>query len=233
MIRKAFVGLILLILVSEGGAEPEKAIFSGVVRRLSTIYGVEPGALEVRIIRCPRVDEGFTGLVWNVEPGNGEKKLGHNTLWLVFRHEDGRIVKKLPVSVQVSGWFDVVVARKDIKSGSVLRKEDFEVRRVKFSRGTVDFFRAEDISHVAGNVARKFIRAGEVLRPYMIKKKPLLRRGERVKVKIVSRSVEIATYGKMKEDGYAGESVRVVCEPADRVFVGTVLDSLTVLVKLD
>ena len=233
MIRRVFIGLIFLVLVTEGGTGLERAIFSEVVKKLSAVYGIEPGDLEVRIVRYPQIDKSLADLEWDVELGSGKARLGHNTLWLVFRCEGKRVVKKLPISVQVCGWFDVVVAGKDIRGGSVLNRRDLKVKRVKFLRGAVDFFRAADASCIAGNVAKRFIRAGEVLRPHMIKKRPLLKRGERVKVRIISNNVEIATYGKVKEDGYVGESVRVVCEPADRIFVGTVLDSLTVLVKLN
>src|SRR5690606_26713785 len=73
-----------------------------------------------------------------------------------------------------------------------------------------------DLELVAGYEATRFIRPGEMLTPRRLRERPLVERGEQVKILIVGDGVQITARGKAQESGALGDVIPVARDGSRR-----------------
>jgi flagella basal body P-ring formation protein FlgA len=100
------------------------------------------------------------------------------------------------------------VATRHLPRGTVLSETDLKVARV-----AVRGIQADLPVQVAGWVTRRTIRAGEVLRPPAIARRPLVPRGSTVDVAIRVGEVEVVTRGVAIRDAEMDDAVAVRLGP--------------------
>ncbi|MHB9028885.1 MAG: flagellar basal body P-ring formation chaperone FlgA [Candidatus Latescibacterota bacterium] len=147
-----------------------------------------------------------------------------------FRNGSGDLLKRANFVARVKTFDSVVVALRDIPKGDSLRTEDLAVKRMDVS-GCKD---ACDSPEELDGVCTRFpIKAGEVIQSGALRPVPLIRRGDRVAIRAVVGSVELASEGIARQDGGKGEAIRVYSETTRTSLVGRVLDSKTVMAGKD
>ena len=119
-------------------------------------------------------------------------------------------------------------AVRDIARGDSLSGEDIEIRRAEVG-GSGEYFTSTE--WLTGVRVKNAIRAGTVLRASNVKPPAIVRRGDRVTMKVAVGSVEISSTGTARQDGGRGERIRVYNETTHATMLCRILDSSTVTVE--
>ncbi len=150
---------------------------------------------------------------------NNPRDLGYQTLWVEI-YQNGRLLRKFPVSVEVAVETKVLVSTRPIRSREVLNPEMVRLERRRIQHNLNRYVRSPD--EVMGLETVGFIPASEMITNKMVKIPPVVRRGERVNLKIVVGNLEISTSGIAKSNGMVGDRIQVLCESTRKKLTGIV-----------
>lgn len=101
----------------------------------------------------------------------------------------------------------VLVARKPINRGSTVDRADLKIEERRFSR--IEDVGLSDMQLAAGYEATRFIRPGEMLSMRAVREKPVIERGDMVKILVRGDGVQITTTGKAQASGALGDVIPV------------------------
>jgi len=114
---------------------------------------------------------------------------------------------RIPLRIQVDGWLDVYQSECPLRQDQALKPQCLSVQRTKLSALPPQYvrspFRIEDF------VARQEIPAKTLLRPTMLKEKPLVDRGSTVKVVVMNGNLRLMAQGEALETGVRNDMIRV------------------------
>ncbi|MEZ0374884.1 MAG: flagellar basal body P-ring formation chaperone FlgA [Candidatus Sericytochromatia bacterium] len=114
---------------------------------------------------------------------------------------------RVPIRIKVDGWVEVYRSNRPISKGDVLRPDSLTAQRLKLSALPVQAirppFRMEDF------VARQDISANTVLRPTLLVERPLVERGNEVRVILVNQNLRLVAQGEALETGVRNAMIRV------------------------
>ena len=172
------------------------------------------GRLEIRFSPVPE-----NGLAlkrpeydFNIRP-QSRRKLGLIS-FVVDVRKKGEASRKIPVAAEVLLLEDVVVARRPINQGAIIAARDLKLERRRFDRA--DSIGLTDLSAAVGLRSRLFFRAGDMLDAEALEARPLIRRGEFVKILIRGDGLEIRTTGKAQQAGGVGDVITIRRDGAKR-----------------
>ena len=120
---------------------------------------------------------------------------------------DGQTPWTILVTVQVETEAEVVVARRSLPIGTVLKDDEMTIIRRRLS-GTIDCC-ATDIAAMVGQRVRRPIAADAVITLDSIEAPPLVRRGEIVSVIADAAGFEVRSMGTALADARKGDPVRI------------------------
>ncbi|RIK98937.1 MAG: flagella basal body P-ring formation protein FlgA [Proteobacteria bacterium] len=130
------------------------------------------------------------------------------------------VLARRTVPVEIEEATVALVAVRALARGAVLREGDVALRPVA---GASDRRAAvSDAGEVAGRRLRRSVPAGTPLRAAWLEDVPLVRRGEPVRLSLVSGALRIEATGLARQDGRAGEIVRVESQTSRREVIGRV-----------
>jgi flagella basal body P-ring formation protein FlgA len=169
--------------------------------------------------------------VLEVLPLKGQERLlGEVTLEMAVLRE-GRLLKKFKVNGKVSLERTVVCATRPLAQQTIIGPKDVHLsRRDVTNLSQRDIFNAE--KQVIGHLLDKNVGPQEILTSRHLDHKPIIKRGEEVRVILDQNGLVISTKGVTREDGYLGRSVRVRNSKSKKEFQAEVLDAKTVKVVL-
>ena len=146
--------------------------------------------------------------------------IGQVFLSVVFSVDD-RQIRKVALSGRISVRQKVVKTTRKIRSGEVISAADLTLVDDHFSgrNGRNVLTRIED---ALGKRATRNIQEGYRVTLSMIEDPPMVKRGKRVMIKAVKRTMRITTLGKVLEDGKAGDQVKVMNISSGREILATV-----------
>ncbi len=144
-------------------------------------------------------------------------------------------VDGIPVNnAEVSAWLDVfetvVCAARDLSQGHILKERDLIEERRNISREMDEA--VTDISRLIGLMAKRSIRKGDMVRHWMVEKKPVVKRGDQVTVLLESGLLRVTIPGTVLDDGFAGETVSVENSMSSKKIFARVIDEVTVRVDI-
>ena len=119
---------------------------------------------------------------------------------------DGLRIRSVSVPVRVSALFEVLVAARPIGRHALLVAEDVRLERREVVAGQEPI---RELGSVLGRRAVRGISPGETVLAGMVELPPLVRRGEIVLLTAEGRGLRAVTQGEAKEEGKAGQVVRV------------------------
>ncbi len=120
---------------------------------------------------------------------------------------DGDVAETLGVIGEIELVKPVLVARKPINRGSVIDRRDLKIEERRFSRnGDIG---VSDMELAAGCEATRFIQPGEMLSLRSLREKPVIERGDLVKILVRGDGVQITTSGKAQASGALGDVIPV------------------------
>ncbi|MCB9855640.1 MAG: flagellar basal body P-ring formation protein FlgA [Phycisphaerales bacterium] len=120
---------------------------------------------------------------------------------------DGRVIDSLGVIGEIELVKPVLVARKPINRGSTIDRAELKLEERRFSRPSE--VGISDMEVVEGYEATRFIQPGEMLSTRSLRQKPVIERGDIVKILVSGNGVQITTTGKAQASGALGDTIPV------------------------
>lgn len=121
--------------------------------------------------------------------------------------QNGRFKTKLSLKISVDGWVQTVMTKRAMTRGEIFSAEHIAVARRRLSELPKHFINSADM--VIGNEAFQNLPANAVLNKQMIKERPVMLKGNQVKVQVISGNLTLIAQGVLLEDGYRGRMVKV------------------------
>lgn len=143
---------------------------------------------------------------------------------VILMNKDHQVSRSF-VSLKISLYRKVLVARNQVKPGSDLKAEDFEIKT--FDEATLRGKPVTQIEALTGYRARLMIRQGEVLTTDKLDAIPVVKRGDRVAAVMIKGNVEISMDAEARQDGSVGEIIRIMT-PEKKIFRARVIDQFSV-----
>lgn len=115
---------------------------------------------------------------------------------------------------------DVLVARKNLTVGSIIRKNDTEIKKIKKNTLPVDFYSTYE--GLENYEIVKTIKAGSVIRALNLKPARLVKRGTKVQFKILAQGMLVVATVEALEDGHMGQQIKLLNNASGRTVTGVV-----------
>jgi len=161
------------------------------IRRLSISGNTEipAAALEYEVV-APQQWEGW----------------GSANLAVIARLGD-RVIRNIPVRVEVEALADMVVTVRQIDHGSILAPGDLAIRKQDISQAQGRFF--TKIGDAVGKKARSTLRPNSPVKADQLEKVPLIKSGQIVTIVAENERMRITVTGKAKNAGAEGDTITV------------------------
>jgi len=153
---------------------------------------------------------------------------GRSALALIVRI-DGRVVKNIPLNVEVEALADVVVTTRAIERGMVVEKGDMVLQKRDMANVTGRVCR--NLSEVIGKRVCVGMRGNSPVRSDYLERLPIIKSGQMVTIVAENDSLRVTATGKAKGNGAEGETVVVQNLNAQKDIPAVVVDANTVRVE--
>jgi flagella basal body P-ring formation protein FlgA len=137
--------------------------------------------------------------------------------------------------VPYSAWVAAKVATRRVMPGETLQADAFHTQEVNVASGLGYEFRGVVMpgdTDVGALEARQTILEGQFLASSAVRKTPDVRRGDVVRIHLISNGVTLSTLGIAEEAGYFSKQVRVMTQKTKRELLGELSPGRIVEVKL-
>ena len=131
---------------------------------------------------------------------------GSVALAVVARQKD-RVVRNIPVRVEVEALTDMVVALHQIEHDALLSPSDVALQKREISQSS--HLSARTIDDVIGKKARLTLRANQPIRSDQLERPPMIKSGQMVTIIAENEIIKISVAGKARSSGAEGDSIRV------------------------
>ncbi len=143
-----------------------------------------------------------------------------------FIYDGEELVKKVPVTVKVIHYRNVLVAARDIPRGKILEPVDVKVKK---KRQYNSLEHTLSLSEVIGSVAKRTIYKGQEIKPYALEPNYLVKKRRSVKIVYQKGGIKIELLGLALENGKRGDIIKVKNISSNKVLRCKVLSSGSVL----
>jgi flagella basal body P-ring formation protein FlgA len=140
--------------------------------------------------------------------------------------EAGKVSRAVPVMAEVTMTRPVVVARRPINRGAMVRAEDLGMEERRFSK--IESIGLTATAAILGHEAKRYIDRGEMLLARDVQAMPLVRRGDYVTVWLHRGGLVVRGGAKALKEGAQGERIEVKSEPSGQVYTVVVTGPKTV-----
>jgi flagella basal body P-ring formation protein FlgA len=131
---------------------------------------------------------------------------GSITLAVVVRQKD-RVLRNIPVRIEVEALTDMVVALHQIEHGTLISPSDVALQKREIAQNS--HLAARTIDDVIGKKARITFRSNQPIRADQLERQPLIKSGQMVTIVAENDIIKISVAGKARSSGAEGDSIRV------------------------
>ena len=153
---------------------------------------------------------------------------GRGALALIVRIDE-RVVKNIPLNVEVEALTDVVVVTRAMERGMVVEKGD--VALLKRDMAMVPAKTCRNLDEVLGKRVRVGMRGNSPVRSDYLERIPVVKSGQLVTIVAENDKFRITTTGRAKGNGAEGEMVSVQNLTTQKEMPAVVVDAGTVRVE--
>ena len=153
---------------------------------------------------------------------------GRGSLALIVRVDD-RVIKNIPLNVEVEALADVVVAARSLERGMVVEKGDVVLQ--KRDMATVPVRVCRNLDEAIGKRVRVGTRSNSALRSDYLERLPVVKSGQLVTIVAENDRFRITAAGRSRGNGAEGETVVVQNLNAQKDIPAVVVDANTVRVE--
>ncbi len=131
--------------------------------------------------------------------------IGSSSFSIVFQ-VNGKTVKNCTVRGKLEALAEVVTARVNMRKGCIITADQLNITRMDIGRMNKPYLA---IDQVVGMQAKRTIRAGKPIDSHNVELRPVIKKGEPVKIIASKGSLQISTKGIAIMDGRPGDFIRV------------------------
>ncbi len=166
---------------------------------------------------------------WRLEPARAEYNAQRQTFEVETDLTVNREKLSSPVfSGKVRLFVTVPVARRDMKAGQIVTRDDIAVNRIaQDGRRRIDPANVDDL---IGKEIKRTVRAGQTITANDVQTQVMVAKGKVVTLNFSKGNIMLSAKGKALENGGLGDSVRVMNLQSKSVVQGTVTGPETVLI---
>lgn len=132
---------------------------------------------------------------------------------------DGALARTVSLPVRVAVLSEVLVAARTIGRGQAIGPEDVRLESREVPAGQDPL---REPAAALGRQATRNIAPGALILASLVNDPPLVRRGDLVLLKVAGRGIHAVTHGEAREDGKAGQVIRVRSLASSRDVYGQV-----------
>ena len=167
-------------------------------------------------------------LTYDIIPRYKKNFIGFVSLNMLL-YVDGKLEKRLPISVKVKVFTNVVATRNFLSRGQIIQASDLELRTAELSK--INGNPIKDIRFAIGKRAIKQIFPKNILSENDIEIPPILKRGDTVNIVAMSSGLIATARGVVREAGRKGEKIKVVNIDSKKTLFAVVVDQHTVKIE--
>ena len=131
---------------------------------------------------------------------------GNISISVVARQKD-RVVRNIPVWIDIEALADMVVALHQIENGDLISATDVVLQKRELSPSS--HLAARTVNEVLGKKARTIIRANQPVRTDLVERVPLVKSGQMVTIVAENEVLKISVSGKAHSSGAEGDTIWV------------------------
>ncbi len=131
---------------------------------------------------------------------------GNISIAVIARQKD-RVVRNVPVRVDVEALTDTVVTLRQIEYGSIVSAADVVLQKREITQNS--HLAARTLDDVSGKKARTTLRANQPVRTDQVEKVPLIKSGQIVTIVAENEVLKISVSGTARSSGAEGDIIRV------------------------
>lgn len=173
----------------------------------------------------PEHAAGRNDLKVRVEPSSYTEFVG-DMVYLVSYFDESVIVRTETVRTRIEVLKEVVVAARNLSSGTILTAKDVRTDKRWLRRFNVQSL--DDPATAMGSRLSSSLRSGSEILSSMLKEVPLVKKGKPVKVVFNTAMMQITAVGLPEEDGTAGDIIRVRNLSSNKIIYGRVVSDSVV-----
>lgn len=125
----------------------------------------------------------------------------------VLVRQNDRVIRNIPVKVDVEASMNMVVTLHEVERGDVISAGDVVLQKREISQGSQHAVRT--VEDAIGKMARATMRANQPLREDQLEKVPLVKSGQLVTIILENEAMKISVSGKARSSGAEGDTIRV------------------------
>jgi len=171
--------------------------------------------LNITFKRLPKNLEQFAQSQIEIFSQREELKPGYQTVWAVFSSPIGRRQKKVAVTTDVSITRNILIATTAIRRGTVITSGMVRLVKRRLGKDWKSYY--GQVGALVGLEAKQTIKEGMPLTKRLLRRIPLVHRGERIKVEIRNRLLSVTTFGTAIQDGFKDEKVKMKLDATGRM----------------
>lgn len=142
---------------------------------------------------------------------------------------EGKIKKRLHLYADVKVTYDIYRPIQSLKMGHVIKPGDVELSQIKSDQTLRNL--VSDENEILGHRLIKNLDQGETILAHMIQRVPLVKNGDRILIIAQKGSLRVTAPGVVRQNGFKDDTVRVENIHSNKIILGTVQDSRTVLIN--
>jgi flagella basal body P-ring formation protein FlgA len=145
--------------------------------------------------------------------------------------QGGSLYKRFNTSVETRVFDEVLVAGRNLKPFEEISFEDLKKERREVTNFSDKYFtEAKELSDFR---TKRNIPLGRIIGRDAVEEIPLIKKGDKVKILVLSGNVLLTSLGIAREDGKSGEIIKVTDSNTKKIITGWVEDKNTVKIELD
>lgn len=152
---------------------------------------------------------------------------GNINIAVIARQKD-RVVRNIPVRIEVEALADTVITLRQIEHGTTISAADIVVQRREITQNS--HLAARVLDEVIGKKARTTLKANQPVRADQVEKVPLIKSGQLVTIIAENGVLKISVAGKARSSGAEGDIIKVQNLTSLKEIPARVIDASTVLV---
>lgn len=160
-------------------------------------------------------------------PG-GKKRIGR-VQFMCFVKVDGLTKKRLRLFAHINLRYNIFRSTRSLKRGKIIQPQDVEMVRMKSDRVIRNL--VSDPNEIIGYRLVRNLEEGETLLTHMLRRVPLVKRGDRILIIAQRGALRVTAPGVVKENGFINDTIRVENIHSRKIVLGTVIDSRTIRIN--
>ncbi|MCX7908870.1 MAG: flagellar basal body P-ring formation chaperone FlgA [Ignavibacteria bacterium] len=197
-----------------------QSFFSGSEIKEKLLYSIREKVGNDAEVILPKVISDFTFPQDNVSISFdfGKQTLSGNLFVGIEFWRNENKLRRVEIPVRIKVIAEVLVAKRTISRGEIISEENISVEKRELPSSIE--LKSTSFENILGKTAKYSIVRGTILTNELVQEPFAIKRGEKVRVVVLSGKVQVSTYGVALNDANSGEQVRVRREGNGNILVG-------------